>query len=37
MVPTRGSVAAVAVDFLVLAPDGRIHLGYQFIATPPPS
>ena len=36
--PTGGGVAAaVAVDFLVLAPDGRIHLRYQFLDTLPPS
>jgi len=38
MVPAGGgAAAAVAVDFLVLAPDGRIRLGYQFLDTLPPS
>lgn len=32
MVPQAGgAAAAIATDFIVLAPDGRIRLGYQFI------
>jgi hypothetical protein len=32
MVPTDGGdVASVGFDFLILAPDGRIHADYQFI------
>jgi hypothetical protein len=31
MVATNGDVAAVGLDFLLLAPDGRIRRDYQFI------
>jgi hypothetical protein len=31
MVSTKGEVAGVGLDFLVLAPDGRIRCDYQFV------
>jgi hypothetical protein len=31
MVATDGDVAAVGLDLLLLAPDGRIRRDYQFI------
>jgi hypothetical protein len=31
MVTTAGEVAGVGLEFVVLAPDGRIQADYQFI------